>query len=444
MDLGFETVGNATLIVHDKGPLLVTDPWTDGSAYFGSWALAHPVPPEQIESVRAAKFAWISHGHPDHLSPKSLETLRCEAILLPDHHGGRIREGLTELGYKVKVLRDGEWTQLSERVRVCCVSDYNQDAVLFVDVGGCLIVNANDASDRGIGDFLRATAARYETSFLMCLTGYGDADMIHFFDNDGRLVVPGAAERTPLGPAIANLTAWYGLKKFVPFSSLHKYQRADSAWVNRYITSVDDYPVGVQENGVEILPAFVRFDAITKTFARLNAPEVTLPLLAPKVFDDDWSELLSTDEKAQATRYFKAIEHLSATLDFVTLRVGGRDHTIELRGRNFRKGIVFEAPRHSLMKSIEWEVFDDMLIGNYMKSTLIGDWPVRGNPALYPDFTPFVAKYADNGRAKTAADLRAYFEDYKRRGFAGPGPTPMTQAAWHAFRPYLGAEAEGG
>ena len=34
MDIGFETIGNATLIIHDSHPLLVTDPWITGSAYF--------------------------------------------------------------------------------------------------------------------------------------------------------------------------------------------------------------------------------------------------------------------------------------------------------------------------------------------------------------------------------------------------------------------------
>src|SRR3954452_12206658 len=41
MDLGFETIANATLICHDDGPLLATDPWLSGPAYFGSWGLAH-------------------------------------------------------------------------------------------------------------------------------------------------------------------------------------------------------------------------------------------------------------------------------------------------------------------------------------------------------------------------------------------------------------------
>src|ERR1700716_3562690 len=46
MELGFETIGNATVVVHDDGvPVLATDPWVRGSAYFGSWGLSHAVPP---------------------------------------------------------------------------------------------------------------------------------------------------------------------------------------------------------------------------------------------------------------------------------------------------------------------------------------------------------------------------------------------------------------
>ena len=53
MDLGFETIGNACLIFHDGGPVLATDPWLFGSAYFGSWILSHEVPAEQQQHVRA-------------------------------------------------------------------------------------------------------------------------------------------------------------------------------------------------------------------------------------------------------------------------------------------------------------------------------------------------------------------------------------------------------
>ena len=147
MDLGFETIGNATLICHDQGPVLATDPWLTGAAYFGSWVLGHEIPAEQLANVRACQFLWISHGHPDHLSIASLEGLRGKVLLLPDHVGGRIRRELEGLGFTTRVLPDGLWVELSPRLRVCCVADYNQDAHLLLDLDGRLLVDANDASE---------------------------------------------------------------------------------------------------------------------------------------------------------------------------------------------------------------------------------------------------------------------------------------------------------
>jgi hypothetical protein len=51
-----------------------------------------------------------------------------------------------------------------------------------------------------------------------------------------------------------------------------------------------------------------------------------------------------------------------------------------------------------------------------MKVTLHGDW---GPGRLYPDFAPWVAKYGDNGRARTLPELREYHLAYFRRAPAG-------------------------
>jgi len=64
------------------------------------------------------------------------------------------------------------------------------------------------------------------------------------------------------------------------------------------------------------------------------------------------------------------------------------------------------------MVALKYEIFDDLLIGNFMKTTLHGKWP---ESKLYPHFTPYVAKYADNGRAKSMEELEEYFEAYRRR-----------------------------
>jgi hypothetical protein len=137
MNCGFETIGNATLIAHDGGkPVLVTDPWVTPNAYFGSWTHAHIIPEEQMMAILAAPFVWFSHGHPDHLNPESLPQFRGRTILLPDHRGGRIARDLTAQGFEVRTLRDRQWTRLSDRVRCLCITDYNQDAILLIELGG--------------------------------------------------------------------------------------------------------------------------------------------------------------------------------------------------------------------------------------------------------------------------------------------------------------------
>src|ERR671939_533655 len=170
-EVGFDTVGNATLIVHDKTPVLATDPWIVGAAYFGSWGLAHEIPAEQSDAVRRCRYLWISHGHPDHLSGDSLALLRDKTILVPDHRGSRVFDGLKADGFDVRVLPDRQWIELSPRVHILCIADYNQDAILLVDVNGRLAVDLNDAGDRGWGSSVRRTIRRYPRSYLLSLVG---------------------------------------------------------------------------------------------------------------------------------------------------------------------------------------------------------------------------------------------------------------------------------
>ena len=73
-------------------------------------------------------------------------------------------------------------------------------------------------------------------------------------------------------------------------------------------------------------------------------------------------------------------------------------------------GITFEVPRYSLMKAINLHIFDDLLIGNFMKTTL------HNMRSLYEvDFNFYLAKYADNGRAETFDELEQYFKIYRKR-----------------------------
>jgi len=415
MELGFETIGNATLICHDKKPILVTDPWVKGYAYFGSWAPSHQIPEQQMNAILASEYVWISHGHPDHLSMSSLKLLKDKKILLPDHVGSRIHDYLKETGYNVFKLKDREWTQLSENVRVLSIADYFQDAVILIDVGGKLIVNTNDAGETGWGPFVRKQIKKYDTSFLLQLTGFGDTDLINYFDEgSGERIMPVAAKRVPFGKNIALVAEGYGVKYLLPFSSMHQYHREDSIWANQCVTKLTDYAVGFESDSVKILPAYIQWDCIKDTYETTNPPENISPVVAPEEFGDSWTEPLEDGDFDRIKEYFKAIFHLDKVLGFINFKVAGKTHRIEFNSKKFDRGITFETPRGSLMKAVKHQIFDDLLVGNFMKCTLHGPWHTN---TVYPHFTPYVTKYADNGNARSEQEIASYFKEYRRRAF---------------------------
>jgi hypothetical protein len=235
--------------------------------------------------------------------------------------------------------------------------------------------------------------------------------MINYLDVDGNRIPPRAAQRIPPGYAINAKMELLGATAFVPFASLHRYQREDSVWVNEYATSLEDFGVGFDPAVGELLPAFIRYDCNDRSVHRLDPPENIVEPQPAILFGDDWDELLTADDVAKIASYFGAIDSLTDVVDSVVFRVGGHDHEFPI-GTGTGRSVRFGAPRHSLMSAVEWEIFDDLLIGNFVTTTLIGDWPTG---SLRPDFTARVAKYADNGRAFSLTDIDGYLAEYRGR-----------------------------
>ncbi len=432
--IGFETIGSATIVAYDDSPVIATDAWINGDAYFGSWGLSHEIPPEQLAAIRACKYYWMSHGHPDHLNLASISETADKEILLADHYGGRIRDELSAMGFRVRVLPERTWVSLSRNIRVLTLSDYNQDSILLLDVGGRLIIDLNDASDCGWGKFVRAIANSYVHSYLLRLWSYGDGDMRNFFTESGeRIVHPSAYTRPSLAPQIQRDAIKFGARYAIPFSSFHRYQREDSIWANSMVTPMAKYSEGQRSNLPEILPAFVRVNCRTGEITQIDPRPNDHVVRRADEFGDNWSDRLEKREQQMLRNYFQSKEHLHDTLAFLAFRVGGETTTIELNKGNGRTGITFEVPRQSLMTAVNYRIFDDLLIGNFMKTTLHG---VRG---LYPNFTPYVAKYADNGGAESREELREYFHHYRNRdplGFVFRRLESQSEAVFRKFVPH--------
>ena len=403
------TTGNATLIAYDDRPVLVTDPWfgDEQPAYFGSWVLSHHIPSGIKQDMKACDYVWFSHGHPDHLNPADIERFRGKKILLPDHFNGRIFNDLAP-NYDVTILRDRTWIELSKNIKVQCITTSIQDAILLVDVAGRLFIDLNDAGGRESARYIRGIARGYAHSYALALSGYGDADMINFFDEQGKFILPRAARKPSVGRQLNLVAKATGARTVVPFSSFHQYQRADSMWAQQYTTPMSAFSDGL-EASVGYIPPFSSIDCRDGTVETYAPQELVVTPRPPEEFGDNWSDELTQEDKQAIDAYFARKEPVQAYLGFVNFRVGGKDYASRMRGPKDR-GITFEVPRGSLMTSINYRIFDDLLIGNFMKTTLHGVRALNDG-----HFNYYVAKYGDNGGAETHEELKRYLAEYRRR-----------------------------
>jgi hypothetical protein len=405
-----KTIGNATLVAYEKTCILATDPWfgEEDDAYFGSWNLSHKIPAQIKKDIHNAEFIWFSHGHPDHLNPSSIERFKSNKILLPDHVGNRIKDGLEQKGFDVGILPDRKWINLSKKIRVFCITTVTQNAILLVDINGYLFVNINDAGDKGCAQVIKKISKNYRKKFLLSLSGYGDADMINFFEENGNFIEPIALRNTHVGDDLSLRAKALGLNSVIPFSSFHIYQRTDSIWANKYTTPIDAYTNKFHEN-LEYISPFAIVNCSNGEINQIKVEKNSIEHLDPIVFGDDWSEELNKKDIEKIRYYFSRKEKVNQFISFLNFRVGNKDNFIKLRGQK-NKGITFEVPRNSLMKAVNYEIFDDLLIGNFMKTTL------HNMRSLYEgDFDYYVTKYADNGRAESIEELEEYFKIYNKR-----------------------------
>src|SRR5262249_1968940 len=157
-----------------------------------------------------------------------------------------------------------------------------------------------------------------------------------YFDESGRrLRLP---DRVPLGQTIAQQCEYYGVRYFIPFSSMHRYQRSDSAWAAPVAASLADYSNGFHSATSEALPPFVRYDCGGGRFDRIDPQETPTELFAPETFGDHWAEALEPGEPERVESYFRRVRKLDGALASIRVRVGGRDHTIRFDGGARRRG----------------------------------------------------------------------------------------------------------
>jgi len=420
MSTHFETLGNASVIVFENArPVLATDPWLTGTCYFGSWALDHPLSQQQIQSFVEAEWIWISHGHPDHLHDASLSMFPSgKKFLLPDHYDDDIALNLRDRGFDVTILPYRTWYELTPDIRVMCIDNINQDAILIIEADGSLIVDLNDSPLCGEFHFLRRLIRRYprKKTWLLSLCSV-DADMFNFVDDAGQSLVGPPEERKPGAVwTVARTAAQLGVGNFCCSSSQHIYVRADSVWANPYRIGWSDMRRYWSRPEVHLIEPFVTVDLTSGEFVRNHPAQVSdTSQITAATGDDNWASCLTTAEWDRVVAFVQKFQLIKWHIDFVEFQVGGETRRIPIsrcgHAANAR-GIVFHVPKESLMTTVEYGYLDDLLIGNFMRVRLV-------NTKLYPRFTPLVAKVGGNAKVYTTGQYYRFLWRYFRRNPIG-------------------------
>ena len=352
------TIGNATLIAYDDFvPILTTDPWfgDEDDAYFGSWTLSHEIPDKYKKDILASQYLWFSHGHPDHLNPHSLKRFKGKNFLLPDHFGSRIYTDLEKKDFDIKILPDRKWVNLTKNINLMCITTVMQDSILLMSIGQKLFINLNDAGTRGCTRFIRKEAKKFMDVYLLSLSGYGDADMINCYNENGEFIIPPAKNNTLVGEQLSLTAKSVSANHVIPFSSHHQYQRSDSIWAQEYVTPLHAYSVGLHED-INFIPPFVEIDCDSGNFKEINPAQINPKIYHPEQFDDNWSDELSVQDFNAIKKYFLEKEVICKRFGFINFVVGKKNHSILLNKDLKNRGIQFEVPRSSLMKAVNYDL----------------------------------------------------------------------------------------
>lgn len=142
-------LSHATLSIEYNGFKLVTDPWLDGPAFLDAWT-QYPPPTCDTNTVASDTDAiWITHEHPDHLNPRTLDHFSNETpIYLPELNYRRLSTRLRGLGFEnVHSLPTDTPYQLTDDIEAACFESNStwNDSILALNCGGFKILNFNDA-----------------------------------------------------------------------------------------------------------------------------------------------------------------------------------------------------------------------------------------------------------------------------------------------------------
>jgi CMP-N-acetylneuraminate monooxygenase len=175
-------INHACLIFKMGEITFATDPWIIGSAFCNGWWLAKSSSVDAFEELNKCDFIYISHNHPDHLHPESLDLIRKDMpILTAGFESQSTIEYLQHLGFSNVTLMDFSSSLIDHkreiRLSVLKSGDFRDDSGLLVQHGKFKCLLTVDSNFLNFGklpsvDVVCSSFAGGASGFPLCFENY--------------------------------------------------------------------------------------------------------------------------------------------------------------------------------------------------------------------------------------------------------------------------------
>lgn len=147
--LRIQFLNHSCLVFESEDYSLVVDPWLEGSAFSGGWALEWHNPDALLAASRASGI-WISHPHSDHMhfeTLKKLSALNPKMTVWANSNGQvDLAKILAHLPFeKVVSVPERRSVRLSATTSIMALPSLAIDSVLAYRAGDLFVLNVNDA-----------------------------------------------------------------------------------------------------------------------------------------------------------------------------------------------------------------------------------------------------------------------------------------------------------
>mgnify|MGYP000173797546 CR=1 FL=1 len=185
-------LSSAAILVETDDAKLLCDPWLEDGAFYGSWCHYPPLSAEP-EAFNDVDYIYISHIHPDHFDPATLERMDTDIpVLIHDYRWDYLQNEIEELGFEVHALKHDTRTQLAGDLHINILAADSCDPEICGNYFGCGWVEENPelgstqvdtlaAIDDGEHTVVNMNDCPYpmvETSMRRVKERYGDIDLL--------------------------------------------------------------------------------------------------------------------------------------------------------------------------------------------------------------------------------------------------------------------------